>query len=40
MIDEEEARLVSEGIELEMQAIRSGKVKTKSLKQIKIKYRL
>lgn len=40
MIDEEEARLVAKGIELEMQDIREGKVKTKSLAEIKKKYGL
>jgi len=40
MIDEEEVVLVNEGIELEMQAIKTGKVKTKSFDQIKKKYGL
>ena len=40
MIEEEEARLVNKGIELEMQEIRAGKVKTKSLARIKKKYKL
>ncbi|MFA4855525.1 MAG: hypothetical protein WC634_02990 [archaeon] len=40
MIEEEEARLVNKGIGLEMQEIREGKVKTKSLARIKKKYGL
>ena len=40
MIDEEEVRLVNKGIELEMQEVREGKVKTKSLVAIKKKYKL
>ena len=40
MIDEEEVRLVNKGIEMEMQDIMEGKVKTKSLAGIKKKYRL
>ena len=40
MIDEEEIRLVNKGIELEMQEVREGKVKTKSLAQIKKKHGL
>ncbi len=40
MIDEEEVRLVNKGIELEMQEIREGKAKTKSLAQIKKKHGL
>jgi len=40
MIEEEEAKLVNKGIELEMQDIREGKVKTKSLGRIKKKYKL
>jgi len=40
MIDEEETRLVAKGIELEMQDIREGKVKTKGLTEIKKKYGL
>ncbi|MFH1695301.1 MAG: hypothetical protein ABH850_02615 [Candidatus Micrarchaeota archaeon] len=39
-IDEEEVRLVNKGIELEMQDIKTGKVKTKSLSVIKKKYKL
>ena len=39
MIDEEEVKLVNKGIELEMQEVREGKVKTKSLAQIKRKHR-
>ncbi len=38
MISEEEVRLVSKGIESEMSEIRSGKVKTKTLEQLKKKY--
>ena len=40
MLEEEEVRLVNKGIELEMQEIREGKIKTKSLESIKKKYRL
>lgn len=40
MLEEEEAKLVNKGVELEMQDIRQGKVKTKSLKSIKKKYKL
>ena len=39
-LEEEEARLVNKGIQLEMQEIKEGKVKTKSLEQIKKKYRM
>ena len=39
-LDEEEVRLVNKGIEMEMQEIKEGKVKTKSLTQIKKKYKL
>ncbi len=37
-IDEEEVMLVNRGVEFEMEQIRSGKVKTKSLEQIRKKY--
>ncbi|MFH1393753.1 MAG: hypothetical protein ABIH29_02630 [Candidatus Micrarchaeota archaeon] len=40
IIEEEEVKLVNKGIEFEMQEIKSGKLKTKSLKQIKEKYDL
>ncbi len=40
ILDEEEVKLVNKGIELEMQDIREGKLKTKSLAAIKKKYRL
>ena len=40
VIDEEEAKLVNKGIELEMQEIKQGKVKVKSLAVIKKKYKL
>ncbi len=40
MLDEEEALLVNKGIEIEMQEIKEGKIKTKSLEQIKKKYKL
>lgn len=40
VLDEEEVRLVNKGTELEMQEIRSGKLKTKSLDQLKNKYKL
>ena len=39
-LEEEEARLVNKGIELEMQEIKSGELKTKTLEQIKRKYRV
>lgn len=39
-IDEEEVLLVNKGIELEMQDIREGKVKTKSFAVIKKKFKL
>ena len=39
-LDEEEVKLVNKGIELEMQEIREGKIKTKSLASIKKKYKL
>lgn len=37
-IEEEEVRLVTKGIELEMQEIESGKTKTKSLTDLQRKY--
>jgi hypothetical protein len=40
LIDEKEAKLVNKGIELEMQGIKQGKVKTKSFAAIKKKYKL
>jgi Arc/MetJ-type ribon-helix-helix transcriptional regulator len=40
MIEEEEVKLVNKGIEFEMQEIKSGKLKTKSFKDIKEKYKL
>lgn len=39
-LEEEEVRLVNKGIELEMQDIKEGKIKTKTLAQIKKKYKL
>ncbi len=39
-LEEEEVKLVNKGIEIEMQEIEEGKIKTKSLGQIKKKYRL
>ena len=39
-IDEEEVLLVNRGIELEIQEIKEGKIKTKSLAQLKKKYGL
>lgn len=39
MIDEEEVKLVNTGIALEMQEIREGKTKTKTLDELKKKYR-
>ncbi|MBU0591195.1 hypothetical protein KKF81_01945 [Candidatus Micrarchaeota archaeon] len=38
-LEEEEVRLVNKGIEIEMDAIKSGKLKTKTMDQIKKKYR-
>jgi len=40
MLEEEEVRLVNKGIELEMQDVREGKIKTKSLAEIKKKFKL
>ncbi|MBI5884811.1 hypothetical protein HZB89_01790 [archaeon] len=40
LIEEEEVKLVNKGIKLEMQDIREGKLKTKSLEHIKKKYKL
>lgn len=40
IIDEEEVLLVNKGIEMEMQDIKEGRVKTKSLEEIKKKYGL
>ncbi len=40
VLEEEEIGLVNKGIEMEMQAIKSGKLKTKSLEQIKKRYNL
>ena len=40
LLEEEEVKLVNKGIELEMQEIREGKLKTKSLAHIKKKYNL
>lgn len=40
MLEEEEVRLVNKGIELEMQEIRAGRLKTKNLKRIRKKYGL
>lgn len=39
-LEEEEVRLVNKGIEIEMQEIKEGKIKTKSLEQIKRKYKM
>lgn len=39
-IDKEEAQLLTKGIEIEMLKIREGKIKTKSLEEIKKKYEL
>ena len=39
-LEEEEVRLVNKGVELEMQEIKEGKVKTKSLEAVKKKYKL
>ena len=39
-LEEEEVKLVNRGIEIEMQEIKEGKIKTKSLDQIKKKYKL
>jgi len=40
MIEEEEVKLVNKGIEMEMQDIKEGKLKTKSITAIKKKYKL
>ncbi len=40
MLDEEEVRLVNKGIEIEMQEIREGKTKTRSLAAMQKKYGL
>ena len=40
MIDEEEIKLVNKGIELEMQDIREENAKTKSLADLKKKYKM
>ena len=40
MLEQEEVRLVNKGIEFEMQEIKTGKIKTKSLDQMKKKYGL
>jgi len=37
-VEEEEVRLVNRGVEMEMQEIRAGTVKTKSLDTLKKKY--
>jgi len=39
-LDEEEVKLVNKGIEMEMQEIKEGRIKTKSLEHIKKKYKL
>jgi Arc/MetJ-type ribon-helix-helix transcriptional regulator len=39
-LEEEEAKLVNRGIELEMQEIKEGKAKTRGLGEIKKKYGL
>ena len=39
-LEEEEVKLVNKGIDIEMQEIKEGKIKTKNLGQIKKKYRL
>lgn len=40
LLAEEEIQLVNKGIELEMQEIEEGKIKTKSIEQLKKKYGL
>jgi len=40
MIEEEEVKLVNKGVEMEMQDIKEGKSKTKSITAIKKKYNL
>ena len=40
MLEEEEVKLVNKRIEFEMQEIKEGKIKTKSLESIKKKYKL
>ena len=39
-LEEEEVKLVNKGIEMEMQEIKEGRIKTKSLEHIKKKYKL
>ena len=39
-LEEEEVKLVNKGIEMEMQEIKEGGIKTKSLEHIKKKYKL
>lgn len=40
MLEEEELRLVHKAVEMEMEDIRSGKVKTKTLEELEKKYGL
>ncbi|MFH0714368.1 MAG: hypothetical protein V1847_02105 [Candidatus Diapherotrites archaeon] len=40
MLEEEEVVLVNKGIELEMQEIQEGKIKTKELASVKKKFKL
>ena len=40
MLEEEEIRLVHKAVEMEMEDIRSGKVKTKTLEELEKKYGL
>jgi hypothetical protein len=40
MIEEEEVRLVNKGVVFEIQEIKEGKTKTKTLDEIKKKYRM
>jgi len=40
MLDEDEFRLVNKGVSFEMQQIKEGKLKTKSLAVIKNKYKI
>lgn len=39
-LEEEEVKLVNKGIEMEMQEIKEGRIKIKSLEHIKKKYKL
>ena len=40
MLEEEELRLVHKAVEMEMQEVKSGDIKTKSLKELEGKHRI